>query len=338
MATTLDAIMVVIDRAEATRVQKDILRRKFRKLDRRGLLNTLALDKDWKHRLCVARFILGDFSDYEGWQYRDDFSKTFLNYPLNRWDGKETPIYLLGEQGLGDEIMYSSIIPELIVRFGKENIFYDGEERLIPIIERSFGIKCSPRKSLNKYDNKAVVCLADLAQFYRRDISHFPGKPFLRPNPDHVKHWRRWLKGKPKVGIAWKGRQGSLDPKDLLGGGVVSHVSKEKEWLDSGYPSLAIDLQYGDHDDVPGLIRPPVDHMKEVDKSIALVSVLDKVMSVPQTVIHFAGSLGIPCDVIIPEDGTGDISNALDWSFSSNMPWYNSITVYRSLDDYTRKE
>jgi hypothetical protein len=315
----LDAIMVVVDRADASKVQKDILRRKFKKLARRGQLESLALDEDWKHRLCVARFILGDFSNYDGWEYRDDFSKTFQNYPVNRWDGKETPIYLMGEQGLGDEIMYSSIIPELIVRFGKENIFYDGEERLAPIMERSFGIKCGPRKTLHDYENKPVIALADLSRFYRRDISHFPGKPFLTPNPDYVQYWRDWLRDYPNVGIAWKGRQGEIDPRDFFEG-------------------EAIDLQYGDHEDVPGLIRPPVDHVEEVDKSIALVSVLDRVISVPQTVIHFAGSLGIPCDVVIPEDGSGEISNALDWCFFSNMPWYNSITVYRSLYEYTRRE
>lgn len=313
MVSKLAAIMVCVDRADASKIQKDILRRKFKKLSKRGLLDQLQLDNEWKHRLCVARFILGDFSDYDGWEYRDAWSKTFLNYPLNRWDGKETPIYLLGEQGIGDEVMYSSIIPELIVRFGKENIYFDGDVRLKPVLERSFGIQCAERKSLKHYGNKPVACLADLARFYRRDVSHFPGKPFLKPNPEDVKFWKKWLKGKPKIGIAWKGRQGGVSPLSFGEG---------------------IDLQYGDHDDVPGLIRPPVDHIKEIDKSIALVSCLDKVITVPQSVVHFAGATGVSCDVVIPEDGSGEISNALDWSYCSNMPWYNSIQVYKSLEDY----
>lgn len=313
----LQALLVVIDRARASKLKKDVLRRKVKKLAKIGALDSLELDKEWRHRLCVARMILGDFSNYDGWEFRDDWSHTFHNYPLNRWDGKETPIYILGEQGLGDEIMYCSILPELITRFGRENVILDGEERLIPIIERSFGIQCRPRRTLSQYNKEAVLAMADMARFFRTDISHFPGKPFLKPNPEYVEYWTDWLKDKPKIGVAWKGRQGEFGPKDLGEG---------------------IDLQYGEHPPIPGLIKPPVDHVKEVDKSFSLIACLDKVISVPQTVIHYAGSLGVQCDVIIPPSDSGEIDNSLDWSFSSNMPWYNSVEVYRSLYEYRHRD
>ena len=223
----------------------------------------------------------------------------------------------MGEQGLGDEIMYSSILPELITRFGHDNVILDCEDRLIPVFERSFKIKCRPRRSMTKYNGEPLIAMADLVRFFRHELNHFPGKPFLKPNPEYVEFWTEWLKDKPKVGIAWKGRQGELPPKDLI-----------------GVPTTAIDLQYGDHPPLEGLIVPPVDQMTEVDKAFALVSCLDKVISVPQTIIHYAGSQGVECDVIIPPPDSGEIDNSLDWSFSSNMPWYNSVKVYRSLYEY----
>lgn len=314
-ANRLKALEVVINRARASKLQKHILRKKVRKLSRTGQLDTMRLDEDWRHRLCVARMILGDFSDYDGWQFRDDFSKTFHNYPINRWNGTEVPIYIFGEQGLGDEIMYSSILPELISRFGHENVIYDGDERLSPIISRSFGIKARRRFTLKDYYKEPLIAGADLVRFFRKDLSHFPGKPFLKPNPEYVEYWKQWLHDKPKIGLAWKGRQGEFLPREL-------------------YDGEAIDLQYGDHAQVEGLIIPPVDHIKEVDKSFALVACLDKVISVPQTIIHYAGSQGITCDVIIPPSDSGEIDNSLDWSFSSNMPWYNSVKVYGSLYEY----
>lgn len=311
---------MVIDKARASNLQKNVLKRKIKKLHRWGQLDSMELDNEWSYRLCVARMKLGDFSNYDGWQYRDDFSSTFHNtahdFPLERWRGDSVPVYIMAEWGLGDEIMHSSIFPELISRFGRENVIFDCDKRLIPIIERSFKIKARERRSLSQYEGESVLAQMDMMRIFRKDLSHFPGKPYLKPNPEYVEFWTDWLKDKPKIGLAWKGRQGELDPKKLL-------------------PSAGIDLQYGPHDPVEGLIIPPVDHMKEIDKSFALVASLDKVISVPQTIIHYAGSLGVECDVIIPPSDSGEIDNSLDWSFDSNMPWYNSVKVYRSIYEYT---
>ena len=62
----------------------------------------------------------------------------------------------------------------------------------------------------------------------------------------------------------------------------------------------------------------------------------DSRQSIPMTVVHVAGALGIPCDVILLPwlEGFEDTQDRLDWSFGAVCPWYNSVTIHRSLDGW----
>src|SRR3990167_4441380 len=130
--------------------------------------------------LCAARLKQGKFDNWDGWEYRSNWSITFQGWngyrtKIPKWDGKPVKkLIIASEQGIGDEICYSSAIPELIVRLGHEPLEIQCHPRLMPIFERSFRIKAVPRKILsNITDGDAVVALADLLMFYRKDKSHF---------------------------------------------------------------------------------------------------------------------------------------------------------------------
>lgn len=236
-----------------------------------------------------------------------------------KWTGgKVSKLIIASEQGIGDEICYASAIPELMVRLGPKVLELQCHPRLIPVFERSFGIKCIPRKVLSEIEGEAVVALADLFMFYRRDKSHFPKKPFIKVNPELKAKWLEYLSNYPKpwIGTAWKSRHGKISlPESLKLEGSV------------------FNLQYDDPESLG-------DPMNDIEDHLALVSCMDKIVSVTQTLVHEAGALGIPCEAIKPPKGSGDVDCHLWYYGVGNSPHghhvYGSVQVYESLEDYKK--
>ncbi len=134
------------------------------------------------------------------------------------WDGQPHPeatLVIYGEQGIGDEIMFSSMIPELVPQFKK--IIFDCHPRLITLFQRSFpNIQCHPtRKEIDgvmpwcheyeRLDYK--IAIGNLGRFLRRNEADFPKRPYLKPDPVRVAEFREWLTHfpRPLIGVSWVG-------------------------------------------------------------------------------------------------------------------------------------
>ncbi len=232
---------------------------------------------------------------------------------IDLWDGKPGKVFVLGEQGLGDEIMQASILSELT---RTNDVVLEAEPRLVEVFSRSFPqIEVIERRDLKAERDGKCIAMADLQRFYRRKSVHFPRVPFLVPDAGRVAYWRNVLRDlgpPPHIGIAWKARHGELDPDQLKTGTWVS-------------------LQYDDPDAI-------MDGKKDFADQINLIAALDKVQSVTQTVVHAAGSVGTDCDVIL--DPRGFVENNLDhpWYYHGGeyMSWY-PINVYRNVNEWQTK-
>lgn len=315
-----EEICQVIDNAPESRLKRERLKKAIKKdLQKIGTVDYNLFPIPFRWNLCAARLRMGKFNNYDGWEYRSDWSMTFQGYngyqnPLPKWDGRPVKkLLILGEQGIGDEILFSSVIPELIVRLGHDALTFYTYPRLQTVMERSFKIKCELRKTLSEYtDGDAVVALGDLMMFYRRDKSHFPGKPFLKPDPEKVKRWKDFLGPGYHVGYAWKARHGCLDKEEIALPGY---------W----------NLQYDDE----GPDSPPFDVKNDFENLFAFVAALDRVVTVTQTLVHVAGSVGTPCDAIRPPKGTGEVRNQL-WYYGMGGPMttYGSVHVHNSIQEF----
>lgn len=318
-------ICEVIDRTDESRLKKTLLKKEIKKtLRRAGYFDYKLFPESFRWNLCAARMRQGKFDNYDGWEYRSDWSITFQGWngyknPLPKWDGRPVDkLLILGEQGIGDEILFASAIPELIVRLGRDKLVFHTYPRLIPIVERSYGIRCEPRRFLSEYtDGDAVVALGDLFMFYRRDKSHFPRKPFFKPDPVKVEFWKKKLGDRKTIGIAWKARHGSLNPEDL-------------RTEDATY----INLQYGQK--CPDWIEDlGVDPLTNLDDQLNLIAALDKVVTVTQTVVHLCGSIGKECSAIRPPKN-GEVINDL-WYYGTGGPMIPyGVHVYNSIADFRR--
>lgn len=287
----------------------------------------------FRWHLCSSRLSQGKFDNWDGWEYRSNWSITFQGWngfslKVPKWDGKPVgKLIIASEQGIGDEICYASAIPELMVRLGPKALELQCHPRLIPIFERSFGITCTPRRVLSDItEGDAVVALADLFMIYRRDKAHFPRKPFIKVDPVKREKWLKILSGLsgPLIGVAWESRHGAL-VLDKLKTAIYAHQPT----------ATLVNLHYGPGG---GGMLSLGDPMEDMDDHLSLVSCMDKVVTVTQTLAHEAGCLGVPCDAIKPPKGTGE-TNAQLWYYGigkSPHPHmvYGNMRVYESLEEY----
>jgi hypothetical protein len=321
--SNLPALELVIDRSDGGgKVSRELMKRRLRKAHREGRFKEVPDDPDWKFRICCANLMLGNY-DWSGWEFRDPwatmlwYNQDALKKPM--WKGQKGRVLVLGEQGLGDEIMFASCISEI----QKTNeIGITVSARLVSIFERNF--KCPvydrnegkeltrARELLPEYDY--YVGFGDLPRLLRRSRADFPGTPFLEPDPARVTEMERY---RGKTGISWRGRNGFYPLKDFPQG-----------------LSLQYDLAWDEEPEVPHF-----DIRNDMEGLLALVSVLEKVVCVSTTVTHFAGALGKKVEVILAPVQTARSKNQLNWRWGLNKPtshWYNCAAIYRNLDEWRR--
>lgn len=280
-----------------------------------------------KYNLCAARILQGNFKEWDGWQYRDEWAAN-MRYGIKTipfWDGNYTDdLVIIGEQGIGDEVLFASLIPEAMIRCGK--VTYACDERLIEIIKRSYRIKAKKRYIDARDDllggHTAYIPAGDLLPLFRGRKADFPKKPFLKPSEERVKEFEKY---RGRTGISWRGRHGFIDPSEL---GITNPLSLQ-------YDELRFDGSEGiEVPDIDGM--KPLDLRNDIEGVIALISVLDKVVCVPTSVMHFAGSVGTKCDIILPDARTeklvDGVVDELDWHVPiGESQFYTGSTVYENL-------
>ncbi len=248
---------------------------------------------------------------------------TRRNFGCPVWDG--TPgkrIAVHGEQGVGDEIMFLSILPDLLKVCPDAVI--EVEPRLMDLVERSFGVTTYGNESAMKAHEKpfqATVALGSLGGFFRNETSDFPGTAYLKADPERVEYWRRQfaMQGKrPFVGVAW---QGGTKATRIVKRSISAHN------LAFCKRGTAISLQYGEYAQqeakAAGFVFYPESVGKDLDDMAAMVEACDVIVTTCQTLVHIAGALGKPTIVLTPK------YSSWRYGMGDTMPWYKSITLYR---------
>lgn len=288
------------------------------------------LDPRLRYNYCRARLTLGDFSDYWGWEFRDFGSNgegwaAHLYWEetwLAKWGGGRcNRILVVAEQGVGDAIFSASVLPDAM-RNANEVIF-ECDDRLHALLERSLpGLKCRPerqfedrRAEYGKID--AFIPSFELLRMFRRARAAFPGVAYLKPAPERVAEMEKY---RGRTGVAWKGRQGSIDPESL---GIENPLS----------------VQYREfHRDIE---QAEVDLWSDIEGVVALCSVLERVVTVPQSVHHMAGALGVRTEIIVPEIRNDEALNLSPWDYSTlyggKLPWYANARVYESVAGWKKR-
>jgi len=277
------------------------------------------------HNKGLAKIMMRDWS---GWkEYYETIgvkNREAKDYGVPNWEGQEGTVLVYGEQGVGDEIMFASCLEDL----SKTNkIVLDCDRRLESIFKRSFPYSVYGHRfkdTLEIQDGDQFdyqIAIGQLPHFFRKKDSDFPGKPYLKPDPERVKMWDSIMGEGLRIGFS------------MFGGGKETREKYRSTNLDTFSPLFGnnlINLDYKkvDEDELKehGIKywARGVKKGSDLEELLAIIANLDRVVTVCTTVVYFAGALGVPCDVLVPEYCGYRYHNSGD-----TFPWYKSVKLHR---------
>ncbi len=298
--------------------------------------------QDAETRLMRAHAYLksGNFTD--GWRDFESRHASPLARPRSGWrDGKEIPpldgkrVLICAEQGLGDQIMFASCVPDLLASGARGALECD--KRLMVLFQRSFpDLDVFPQPFVEEHPAwegygpgiATQVAIGSLPGQFRRRLEDFPQqKAYLRADPSRVAGWRskyEALGPGPYVGVSWRG--GAQVTRQQL------RTIPLTNWMGLlSMPGTFISLQYGDCqeelDAIPdGIVHHWPEALADYDETAAMVAALDQVVSVCTAVVHLSGALGVPVWVLTP--------TTPEWRYlaqGEQMPWYPSARLFRQI-------
>lgn len=333
--------------AEALEVYESALSRAFDASDIR----------EGRHSRSICLIGMGQLE--EGWrEYEIRNAPDFRGYVHHMieapiWRGEDIAgkrILIVGEQGLGDEIMFANILPDVIEALGPDGkLQLAVDERLIPLFQRSY-----PDAQIGSYDDRTLIDpdgnkelrfiewaskdgkpdfyapIGTPLQFFRNRIEDFPRKAFLKADPARTSELRARLEARasgPFVGICWRS--------------MMQDAKRRKYFsaLDAWGPILKtpgvtfVNVQYGDcaeelarageYHGVEILQIEDLDLKNDLDGAAALSAALDLVISAPTSAAATSASVGRETWLLTagrtwPQLGT------------DHYPWYRAAPVFSS--------
>ena len=268
------------------------------------------------------------------WKIKQDIGMELVtSKPL--WGGERDQIvFVWAEQGIGDEIMFFSLIPELYSASSK--LIVQCDQRLIPLFQRSFPkdiIYESRRSAVTEdlYDFHTPI--GSLARIFRTSLESFrkTSDGYLRHDGVKTTQLRQKLlsgEAETLIGVNWKTASPLLHACER---NIALHEIAEV--LNSPKVQLVC-LQYGDVSDEIDFLKEEfginvlqvseIDNRNDIDDLASLIMACDKIVSTTNATVHLAGSLGADVRVLLP------FSARWIWgTHKSPRTWYNSITQYR---------
>jgi Tfp pilus assembly protein PilF len=236
---------------------------------------------------------------------------------LAAWTGgplKKTRLLVRAEQGVGDQMMFASLIPELSARAAREggSIVLECERRLVPLFARSFpGVSVHPSviKSVEGTPvadygwlkaaggANAVIAMGSLPRYLRGQMDAFPQPhAFLTPDPEEAALWKIIL-GTSTTGVCWRSGQS--------GGHRAVQYAPLDQWgaFLCGLPGTIVCAQYdATREEIAKLeqmsgrkivVPQGIDQKHELDRTCAMLSALDCVVSAPTAVSWLAAGAGV---------------------------------------------
>jgi tetratricopeptide (TPR) repeat protein len=256
-------------------------------------------------------------------------------HPVPLWQGDELNgrhILLWGEQGIGDVVLFAGMLPDLLATGARVTLEIDA--RLIYLFQRSFpSITVVPWGQVPP--GAAFDCQANIGRlglFLRASAEAFArSKPYLSPDAARVASFRQRYEALgpgPKIGISWRSISTAYRRKSL--------ALDDFAPLFRALPTATfISLQYGDageeidracerlgvhvHQD------RSFDNWGDLDGVAAQIAALDRIVTVSNLNVHFAGAIGIPAHVLLTQNGL--------WYWphrKTTTPWYRSVQLART--------
>ncbi len=295
-------------------------------------------------RFNLGRLLLRTGKLEEGWPLYDarwrtaSFPSVRRAFDLPVWKGEPLAgkrLLVWGEQGVGDEVMFASLLPDLQAQGAR--LVVECDARLTGLLSRALpGAEVvartdPPDARLRQSDIDLQVPMGGIARHARRHVQAFAAhRPFLSPEPDRVRRFRERLAAPGPgllVGLCWT--------SGLRGAARDGAYSSLAHWAALfAVPGVrVVCLQYN-QDAVAGEIDafeaatgrrlhrfPDIDLKNDLEEATALAACMDLVVSAPTSVGEIAAALGVPTWRVGPGD---------DWTVlgTGARPWHPAMRLF----------
>ena len=248
-------------------------------------------------------------------------------------------ILVRGEQGIGDDIMFASVIQDA----GKicKNISFHCRGKLKKLFQRSFPenvLVLSPGDNVDYQSYDGEISIGDLCGLVRQDIQSFGrGTRYLFSDASSTNLIRAQIKkeqtrGAKKIcGVSWKTTAKSTNQRSIALLELISELNIHEQFD-------FVSLQYGDTAEEIKIVNRElgikflnvnqVDRFNDIDGLASLISACDQVVSIDNSVAHLAGALGAQTAFLLPQ-----IPDWRWWQSFANCNWYATVQCYRLNGD-----
>jgi tetratricopeptide (TPR) repeat protein len=255
----------------------------------------------------------------------------FTSTNIIEWDGNVECQHLLvlGEQGIGDVVIYSSLLSLLQNKIKIISMTIDN--RLIAIFSRSF-------PKINFIDEKLIeddfkfdawVRLASLPEIFNMQ----PGmetrnSPYLIDNKNLTSDIRK-LKSNKKIlcGLSWKSKNPKIGKNKNINLSDLNYLSQllnfnflNLQYGDTGEEILSLKSEF--NMDVKNIDE--IDLFENIDGLISMIQACDLVISISNLTAHLAGALGKRAFLLVPYAA----GRHWYWHDEKISSWYPSITLH----------
>jgi tetratricopeptide (TPR) repeat protein len=240
------------------------------------------------------------------------------DHKLPRWSGEAGKrVLVTAEQGVGDELMFASLIPDMAKRCA---VTLECDPRLVPLFARSFPDAAVRASQIRKIGAATVAHHGDLSGLdctieigslplhLRLLLSDFTEPhSYLLPDMKEKARWMAAFADGAHIGVCWRSGKRTH--------GRARNYAPLKHWADflRALPGTIVCAQYDANTEEiaelqtlsgRGIVVPQdIDQKKELDRTAAMLSALDCVVSAPTAVSWLAAGMGVATYTILNRQG-----------------------------------
>ncbi len=255
------------------------------------------------------------------------------------WNGESLSgktLLVWAEQGIGDEIMFASMLPDVVTQ--AKHTIVEVEPRLVEMFTRSFPAcevfshrPANPELSLRR-DIDYQIPMGGLMRYVKPKLDYPVGEGFFRASAEKIALYAaRYPKnGKKKIGISWLSNrtETSRTRTITLKQWLPILQSKGCEFYNFQYGDTAYELsQLKAETGIEIRCDADVNPLLDMEHMAALMSQMDLVISCANSTVHLAGALGVPVWVLTPK-----IPSWRWFLERDDSIWYPHVRLFRQKD------
>lgn len=293
----------------------------------------------WHKALCLltqGKFEEG-FKLYEKRQNLSNWdARKTIEAPL--WSGYSKPsnLYIHGEQGVGDEIMFASALPYVADTL---------EESTFVTLEVNKKVKSIMKYNYPHWDiiesaptvpaqYEAKIPIGSLQNMLYGDKARAASQRYLSVDPNLIKHYRKKIEElgpPPYVVVCWiGGSKFTRIESRSFPLSTIKSILDQYTCISGQYefnnPQTAVDRQFYGLEKVDDASCG-----EDLHAQAALFKAADLVLTCQQTAVHVAGAVGANCSALIPHNP--------HWRYGQTgkrLPWYpETLELVRKPKDKT---